>query len=753
KNLSPANPTVGAKSHWGVITKVYDYYDEDGNVLFRVCRTSSKDFPIARPDSRSRTGWYWGIEDVERVLYNLPAVLEAVETGRTIYIVEGEKDADAINKHDPDTTAYVATTAPLGAGNWRPEYADALVGAKHVVIWADRFDKDNQGLDHAVDVAKSLKGRVESIELVQSKEGKDASDHLSAGHGLDEVVLIEPNSQESPLLDAGRGAEWSPPIPFRSHELPEFPVDDLPEPLSEFARAESLATQTPVDLAGCLVLSACAVGLGGRYRVEVRSGWDEPTNLFVVVVLDSGNRKSAVVSDTTGPILVHERSEWERLESEIREAETHRRILQKRLREAEKAASKADPSDREQLERLAIEAANELGRLHVPPRPRLIADDVTPEKLAELVSEHGGRFAVLSAEGGVFELLAGRYSNNSSPNFDVFLKGHAGDPLRVDRIGRSPDRVDRPALTVGLAVQNDVLRGLASKPGFRGRGLLARFLYSIPVSPLGRRMINAPPVPDSVRRIYHRLLTDILETRMPTDELGRPTAHTLRFDEHAAKRFQAFEASIEPQLAPFGDLAAMTDWGSKLAGATARLCGIIHVTKLVGDVAPPYVRRIDLDTVNRAIGISEYFVPHALAAFGEMGADPEVENARHVLAWISRWDKQSFSERDAYQGLKGRFKKMADLRPALRLLMEHEYIRERPQEKQDGPGRRPSPTYDVNPNSEDIGNIGDRNKKAISDLPPLDGTQSGTKSTFDSHPHNPQYPQNSSDDDDQGEAA
>ncbi|MCP4004049.1 MAG: DUF3987 domain-containing protein, partial [bacterium] len=637
---------------------------------------------------------------------------------------------------------------------WRPEYVECLANAERVVIWADRFDKKNQGVEHAVQVARSLRGRVDSIEVVQSKKGKDAADHLAAGHGLADVVALElPAEVLSVMHDSAvDSAGWGQPIPFRTADLPEFPVGSLPPFLSAFVGAEALATQTPTALPGCLVLAACAVCVGGRFRVEVRRGWQEPTNLFVVVVLDSGNRKSAVVADVTRPILLHEKSECERLEPEILEAETRRRVLQKRTREAEKNASKAKVGEREQLEQEAIYAANELAQVHVPPRPRLFADDVTPEKLGELICDHDGRFAVLSPEGGIFDLLAGRYSASNAPNFDVFLKGHAGDPLRVDRIGRPSNRVDQPCLTVGLTVQNDVLRGLASKPGFRGRGLLARFLYTIPESPLGRRTVDAPPMPDRVREAFHRALTTMLEMPLATDERGRPTSHVLQFDEPAAKRFKAFEERIEPQLAPFGELGMITDWGSKLAGATARLCGIIHVAKHGYDVAPAHTRRIDVDTVACAIAIGEYFLAHAKAAFAEMGADPEVENARHVLAWVSRHDKMTFNEREAFQGTKGRFKKMPELRTALRLLVEHEYLRELPREDRKGPGRPKSSTYEVNPNIENTENIEERNQKCVSDSLSSPDDSPGSQSTAAPLSQYPQYPQNSSTSDD-GEPA
>jgi hypothetical protein len=77
-------------------------------------------------------------------------------------------------------------------------------------------------------------------------------------------------------------------------------------------------------------------------------------------------------------------------------------------------------------------------------------------------------------EFGLFENAGGRYSDGV-PNLDVYLKSHPGDDLRVDRVSRSPLHVRKPALTLGLVVQPDVIWDLARKPGFRGSGLSRPF--------------------------------------------------------------------------------------------------------------------------------------------------------------------------------------------------------------------------------------------------------------------------------------
>jgi hypothetical protein len=188
-----------------------------------------------------------------------------------------------------------------------------------------------------------------------------------------------------------------------------------------------------------------------------------------------------------------------------------------------------------------------------------LADDATPEAVASLLAEQGGRLAILSAEGDLFDIMAGRYSK--TPNFGVFLKGWSGDDLRVDRKGRPPEHVEHPALTLGLAVQPEVLVTMARQPGFRGRGMPARFLYALPPSNVGRRRTDAPPVPEAVESSYGE---DIHALASSMAELEEPVSLTM--SSGAAICFKRFEAALEPRLhSGTGDLGHIADWGAKLA--------------------------------------------------------------------------------------------------------------------------------------------------------------------------------------------
>jgi replicative DNA helicase len=292
--------------------------------------------------------------------------------------------------------------------------------------------------------------------------------------------------------------------------------------------------------------------------------------------------------------------------------------------------------------------------------------------------------------------MAGRYNQAAGPNLGVYLKGHASDLLKVDRRGRPPEYVQRPCLTIGLTVQPEVLHGLASRPGFRGRGLLARFLYSLPASLVGRRQAGAPPVPQPVTDRYTREL-QALAASLTSSASDDPAV--LSLDPQAGALLLGFERDLEPRLAAgSGDLAHMAGWAAKLAGATCRLAALLHLASHLRD---GWARPISADTFAAAIQLANYLIEHARAVFDFMGADSRIDDARWLLDWIARTNRTQFSRRDAHRAApRGRFATATDLEPALRLLEEHGHLhRVDPEPSRDphGRGRPASPRFLVNP--------------------------------------------------------
>lgn len=154
----------------------YAYRDEQGRLLFWVVRFDPKAFRYCRPSGNG--GEIWNLEGVRRVPYRLNEILDK----DIVYVVEGEKDADRLW-----SLGIPATTSPMGAKNWRAEYAQFLKG-KQVVILPDN---DADGERYARDVARSLQGVATAVKVVRlpglSEKG-DVSDWLATG-GTKEAML------------------------------------------------------------------------------------------------------------------------------------------------------------------------------------------------------------------------------------------------------------------------------------------------------------------------------------------------------------------------------------------------------------------------------------------------------------------------------------------------------------------------------------------------------------------------------------
>ncbi|MEN8650374.1 YfjI family protein [Streptomyces sp. 21So2-11] len=482
---------------------------------------------------------------------------------------------------------------------------------------------------------------------------------------------------------------WEEPIPLTARrELPAFPTEIFPPWLGDFVRGVAEETQTSVDAAASLALAVLSTAAGGRAVVHVRGRWREPTNVFVVMALPPGSRKSAVFSLMTDPLYKSEALLAAQSAGAIIEAELTAKLAREVADNAATKAARADADKRDQLVAEAISLAQTAEGITVPTKPRLLADDATPEVIASLLAEQGGRLSVMSAEGGIFDIIAGRYSG--TPNMEVFLKGQAGDRLRVDRRGRE-EFIESPALTMGQTVQPSVLEDISRIKGAGDRGLLARFLYSLPEDLVGYREVLPEPLSEDVADVYEQRVTALTMSLA-----GWTDPAVLQLTPEANQALAAYERRQEPRLRKRGgDLGHIRNWAAKLGGATCRLAGLLH---LATHTENGYTQPITADTMRDAVKLSDYFTGHALVVFDLMGADHTANRARTVYELLRDNEWTEVSKRDVMTKLsRSEFPTVADLDPALNLLEDHGYIRAQPVHRAGGRGRPPSPRYLIHP--------------------------------------------------------
>lgn len=497
----------------------------------------------------------------------------------------------------------------------------------------------------------------------------------------------------TPLLQPTKPSEdWPELISLDTPNLSQINPQLIPSWAGAFAIAIAEHTETPPELVISMILAACATAAAQRLQVQIKPGYVEPCNLWIVAALPPGNRKSAVQKAATAPLLSWERQRAEELAPKIQKLISERKTLEARAKELRNKAAKE--RDNEKSAALAHEASAIESRLPaILVVPQLWTSDVTPERLGALLAEQGETMAWLSSEGGIFDLLQGRYSGGI-PNLDLVLKAHSGDADRVDRGSRPPVFLERPRLTVGLSPQPEVLRGLTSKPGFKGRGLIGRFLYLLPPHKLGFRTLETMPPSKNILDAYHHGIHAMLNWPEARNDDGEPSLHTLTLDHAAYQEWHAFALHIESQMRPGETLAHCTDWAGKAPGAAARLAGVLHGIKHAK--GQPWRTPINVETMNSALEILAVITEHSIAAMDLMGVDADIANARHVWAYIQNRRLNRFTVRELFNALRGTYKKAAQVEEILKTLEERGYVMII-QPSREGPGRPPSPIVKVRP--------------------------------------------------------
>ena len=108
-------------------------------------------------------------------------------------------------------------------------------------------------------------------------------------------VMRTPGYEDPVTYNALSAVKWETPIPFTQAILPAFPVDALPSTVRDYVLAVAESTQTPVDMSASAALAILALCEQGKFRIRGKADWTEPLNLFVVIVAEPSERKSAVI--------------------------------------------------------------------------------------------------------------------------------------------------------------------------------------------------------------------------------------------------------------------------------------------------------------------------------------------------------------------------------------------------------------------------------------------------------------------------
>jgi hypothetical protein len=497
-------------------------------------------------------------------------------------------------------------------------------------------------------------------------------------------------------------APWPAPETF-SHPVPPIldfdrAIPDCLYSFREFALATAEEVQVPADSVAALALGIVSLAASRSFEVQLLPQWRETAPLWIAVLAEPGDRKSASLAALTPPLHRWQTDERERLRDALAEYAEKRRIADSRLAVVRKNLANAEAEDVGRLQSEAMELARSLGSMEELAAPDLLTADATPEAIRGLLIRNGEKVGLAAPETDFQQLTGSRYGTGSQ-NLNLMLAGKSGDFLPAHRVGRDQP-LEHPSIACILYVQPAAVRDVLRDANANGRGLVQRFAFIQPLSLMGSRLLTPPQVPARLTAAWDSNIRLILDRPWPGRVVLTPDgllrhdqpARILTLEPAADELFCALRADIEPRLKERGDLRPISGFASKLPGDIAR---IALAFQLMCDVTSAAVTG---PIMKAACEWAPYLIAHHQGVLGSASEGPELGHARRLVDALRRNGKREISARECFRLVDNQtdLACMADFEPVLDILQERNYLRPIP-DQNTGRGRPASPRYEVNP--------------------------------------------------------
>lgn len=445
-----------------------------------------------------------------------------------------------------------------------------------------------------------------------------------------------------PKLDV---APWAEPEPLMKLDDPlPYPMLALPDEIRAAVSEVLDFVQCPIPIAACSALSALSLAGQGVTDVRRDSRLLGPVSLYFLSIGASGERKSTVDN-----LFIEKIRQWEH-EKEIENYEKIQEfkakhsvweVVQAGLLSKIKVLARSGKST-EELEKRVYE--NQQKEPVSPKYPHLLYADATPEALAWSLSKRWFSGGVISSEAGI--VFGGHSMGRDSivRNLSFLNTMWDGIPLRIDRRTSESYTVQGARLTMGLAVQPEVIRNFYENSGdlARGSGFIARFLMCKPESTQGKRFYRTPPSEwPHLNRYQNRLLNLFEQTQSSREKDGESVLSTLNFSKNGRLAWIDVYNEIEKSLSPGRELSEARDVASKAADNIARLAALFAVYHEHAEISS--------DSVHQASDIVTWHLYEAKRFFAENRTNPDDLLAGKLDSWLLERKEQRIAKNDIRQ--------------------------------------------------------------------------------------------------------
>ena len=391
-----------------------------------------------------------------------------------------------------------------------------------------------------------------------------------------------------------------------TQETKPFPTHLLPKVLGDLVKEVARVTQTPEAMAGPLTLGIVSATIGKGLVIKGHAGRITPPNLYILLGAKSGTGKSECAKIIFKPFIEYateKHQEWieevlpeleadkDRIEAEIKE-------LRDNKKEPEKSKAALKVAQRN-LSRIKSEMRKE---------PRFHADNVTGEKLANLISNQPNEsLALLSSDArDCIDILDGKYQNKTDES--IYLKAYSRDCCTFDRVSRPSIIIKEPQLTVVWAVQPDKLQLLFNNKKFTDGGLMPRFLALDTYCDAQIRTTNTPITP-KVLKEYDLLINRLLLV-LHADE----SENVIQLSDEVISVFTNYFNDIVGRRKGGGELEDIHPYAARWEENALKIAICLHAAK---HHEHAMVKDFSTETAHEAIGLMKWFAEQQLGLLQE----------------------------------------------------------------------------------------------------------------------------------------
>ncbi|MDT1065155.1 YfjI family protein [Providencia stuartii] len=409
--------------------------------------------------------------------------------------------------------------------------------------------------------------------------------------------------------------------------MSHFPLNAFPSLIRDIIHDVHGCTQAPVPLIASSVISAMSLSCQGLINVRVNQMAPFPVSLFLLVIANSGERKTTVDKIVMKPFYQHDTNSLREFEQQKTDYSLEMQVWKEKekafLSQIRKKATQRQSTEETLKELKALQVEKPVQ----PKHHRYIYNNVTPEALQMGMFNNYPHIGLIADEG------ANILDRQIMKDLSFINSMWDGVSFHVDRKTTPSFTIEDGRITLSVMVQKKPFDLYLKRQGnkARGSGFFARCLavnIDENLTTQGERFIRYQNSLNMHLNYLHCRINELLAESNLNEKIGKKIC--LSLDSSAQYEWEQIYNSIESRLKPEEEYASMKDFASKLANNIARLAAVFSYF-IEGNC------EIKKGYIDSASIICEWYMQQAIHLFGHEDGYYEAL----LLSWLHREYYQS----------------------------------------------------------------------------------------------------------------